>query len=763
MLTHERSLRSQAHAIIVEMSTARIGSSFLGAFACVFALDLSACGGTRVRDQTDAARCTSKSCGVDSSESGSTDTMDTSSIPDSGKIDRPVSDAGRTGDSRDPSDDAGSEPRPTRPPDPVDYGAKDIENLTLPSATATASFVGERDTIAALQCNECGGKEPADSDDKSLPRFTWFNHQGTEEWVQYDFAEPTVLSGAGVYWFVDDRASLLPVSWQLSQRDDNGKWEPIAAAAGYPIERDRYNWVKFDRITTRAIRLTAKLPPNKSAGILRWKVFDAPLPRPLLAFKSSTGILNHDAILQSYGRSERPWHRANIPFFDAPDAELRDIYYFRFWNYRQNIQLEATSRAWVVREGASYGITVCPAGHHIYEGRWLRNPEYVDDTIRYWFTEGQRRAYGNWLADGVFAHYLVHGKKEPLAALLPALEGNFAGWEQEHFDAERGLFKWIPDRDGMEASLAGFEEGAATNFPKGTVLFGGEGYRPSLNSYMFAELRAIARTAELAGDRAKSERYGQKAQQLKDTVQRELWNEQLSFFVQRRASDYGFVGGRELIGYFPWAFGVADFAPARVAAWSQLMNEQGFSATYGPTTLERRNPYFMREFDHPTTWNGPSWPYSTSLTLAAMANLLQETDQKVVSRTDYWETFRRYTATHYDPNGTPTLRENHHPTENRWLAQGANYNHSRFTDLVITGLVGLRPRADSMFELHPLAPETWNYFCLEDLRYHGHLFTIVWDRDGSQYGRGRGLRVFRDGVLLFDQPELAPLTFKLPD
>ena len=43
--------------------------------------------------------------------------------------------------------------------------------------------------------------------------------------------------------------------------------------------------------------------------------------------------------------------------------------------------------------------------------------------------------------------------------------------------------------------------------------------------------------------------------------------------------------------------------------------------------------------------------------------------------------------------------------------------------------------------------DRWNYFCLDNVAYHGHVLTIVWDRDGSHYHAGRGLSVFIDGQL----------------
>ncbi len=54
----------------------------------------------------------------------------------------------------------------------------------LPGINATASHVNDGDTTVAL-CDGLSGKSSAD---KTIPRFTWWDHRGTSEWVQYDFA-----------------------------------------------------------------------------------------------------------------------------------------------------------------------------------------------------------------------------------------------------------------------------------------------------------------------------------------------------------------------------------------------------------------------------------------------------------------------------------------------------------------------------------------------------------------------------------------------
>ena len=82
--------------------------------------------------------------------------------------------------------------------------------------------------------------------------------------------------------------------------------------------------------------------------------------------------------------------------------------------------------------------------------------------------------------------------------------------------------------------------------------------------------------------------------------------------------------------------------------------------------------------------------------------------------------------------------------------------------MIITGLVGLRPRADQTVEVNPLAPDDWPYFALDRIAYHGRTLTILWDKTGQRYGRGRGLRVLADGREIAAADQLTRVAGKLP-
>jgi hypothetical protein len=179
-----------------------------------------------------------------------------------------------------------------------------------------------------------------------------------------------------------------------------------------------------------------------------------------------------------------------------------------------------------------------------------------------------------------------------------------------------------------------------------------------------------------------------------------------------------------------------------------LMDPNYFYAPFGPTTVERQDPQFLISKTC-CVWSGQSWPYATTQTLEAMANLLNNYQQELVSKKDYVKLLNIYAKTHRK-NGRPYIAEAAHPDTGSWEGHDSanhseHYFHSGYVDLIITGLVGLRPRDDDKIEVNPLAPEDWNYFALDDIPYRGRRLAIFWDKDGNRYGRGAGLQVLVDG------------------
>ncbi len=505
-------------------------------------------------------------------------------------------------------------------------------------------------------------------------------------------------------------------------------------------------------------------------------------------------VLNKDRALAAqtfWDNRDFDWYKANIPFFDCPDAEMVTTYYYRWEVVTKHLTYGSPATGYAFTEfidrpfwSGAYGAISCPAGHQLYEVRWLADPRIAQDYARYWFrTEGaQPRRYSTWLADAVWASHLAQNAPAFAKNLLPDLIRNYEGWEKSHFVPSVGLFWQIGHDDGMEFNIASRQTKATFN--------GAPSYRPSFNAYMWADAQAIARIAELAGDQASAQRFRAKAEALKAKLQEWLWDSKREFFLIRFKNDEEcdpknwpgqkiaahtfiyedgpFAGnseGRELIGYVPWQFNLLDGDRGFENAWKFLMDPKYFYAPFGPSFVGRNDPLF-KIVDRCCWWSGQSWPYANAQTLAALANLLHNHDQKIISRDDYVRLLGIYARTHRK-NGRPYIAEAAHPDTGSWEGHDGynhseHYFHSSFNDLVITGLIGLKPRADDVVELDPLAPRGWNYFALEDVSYHGRKLTVVWDRDGKRYGQGAGLRVLADGREIASAKVLGKISAKLP-
>jgi hypothetical protein len=447
------------------------------------------------------------------------------------------------------------------------------------------------------------------------------------------------------------------------------------------------------------------------------------------------------------------WLQKEIPFFECPDKEVEEMYYFRWWSFRKH--LEQTTNGFVFTEFLTKPQPISSAlGHQIAEGRWLHDQNYLDDYVRYWLRDTNSRQqlhkYSSWLEAALWQRYLVTGDKKFPAALLNDLVADYRQWETERLSTN-GLFWQYDVRDAMEESISG----SRTN----------KNLRPSINSYMLGNATALAKIAKLAGNRKLVKEFSGKAAKLKNLVASNLWNANANFFEVRR-DDGQFSNAREEIGFIPWQFGLPDDDKKYATAWLQLADPAGFSAPFGITTAERRHPQFRTHGFGKCEWDGAVWPFATSQTLDALANFLRDYKTANVTRQNYFDAFLTYVHSQH-AGGKPYIGEYLDETTGQWI-NGKNdrsrfYNHSTFADLIIGGIVGLVPRADKTVEIFPLLPDgTWDWFCLDGVNYHGHTLTIIWDKDGTHYGRGQGLFVLADGKEIARENKLSKLTGKLP-
>src|SRR5262249_20018495 len=127
------------------------------------------------------------------------------------------------------------------------------------------------------------------------------------------------------------------------------------------------------------------------------------------------------------------WLKSNVPAFACPDRDFEEIYWYRWWSYRKHIR--QFGDALTLTEFLTYKNAVSSAvGHHVMEGRWLRDKSYLDQTLHYWLrgTNGKPndvQKYSSWTVWAAHQRYLVNQDQAFVVDLLPDCQRDDRAWE----------------------------------------------------------------------------------------------------------------------------------------------------------------------------------------------------------------------------------------------------------------------------------------------------------------------------------------------
>lgn len=482
-----------------------------------------------------------------------------------------------------------------------------------------------------------------------------------------------------------------------------------------------------------------------------------------------------DSFSKKYFETDSPWFEENTPFFECSDPVLEEVYQYRWKLYKAHIR-DLGHKGYVVTEFLDdvgwqkhpYAMLNDATGFHLYEGRWLRDRQYMDGFIDFLYAGGGNdRHFAESIADAGYAVGLVTGDLQYIARYLPAMKHIYNLWD-DHYDFSKGLYFIEPLLDATEYTVSSIDaSGGKDGFR------GGDAFRPTINAYMYANALAISRLSGLAGDKKSEKDYAARAQKLKELVESQLWSEHLQHFADRYFASndhvkyWTFIRARELAGYVPWAHNLPSDDPKYTACWEHLLCSDMFSGPFGLRTIEPSYEYYMKQYRYlgkapECQWNGPSWPFQTTQVLLGIANILNHSKHLPFEKQDYFKLLRQYAQQHY-LDGKLNLQEDYNPDTGKpivGLDRSHHYNHSGFIDLIITGLCGLRPRNDNLLEVNPQFVESEiGFFCLENVAYHGHSITILWDRTGEKHQKG--FSIFLNGKQVHHSTSVEKVTVPL--
>jgi hypothetical protein len=481
-----------------------------------------------------------------------------------------------------------------------------------------------------------------------------------------------------------------------------------------------------------------------------------------LCIHGAQAALDTASLAKQYFANDAAWYQDKIPYFDSSDKQINEVYYYRWKIFRAH-QRDLGAKGYISTEfldDVSWELLPWASlndatGFHVGEGRWSRDRRYTDDYLGFMLTGGDDHHFTDYIQDSTWGRYLVDGDSASVTKYIEQMKSLYDGWS-DHFDTSKGLYWVEPLLDATEYTISSIDaSGGKDGFT------GGQAFRPSINSYQYANARAIAKIAALAGQSSVVNDYNSRAAALRANVQKSLWNSTFEHFIDRyKVSNsfvkyWDFIRGRELVGLVPWTFDLPENSSDYANAWKHVLNTDELLGPHGLRTVEPSYQYYMRQYRYDGTqkecqWNGPVWPFQTTQVLLAMSNFLDHYQQNVVTNNDFIKLLKQYTQLHYQGT-TLNLEEDYAPDTGApivGLARSPHYFHSGYIDIIMSGLVGIRPRADDFLEVNPLISSDMTYFRVEKVQYHGSSIAIQWDVDGKHYNVGAGLRIERDGKVI---------------
>ncbi|KAK3675323.1 hypothetical protein LTR78_004833 [Recurvomyces mirabilis] len=519
---------------------------------------------------------------------------------------------------------------------------------------------------------------------------------------------------------------------------------------------------------------------------------------PADSYLQTTNFLNHSSYVQDL--DDPQWYLDNIPFIDVPDQSMSDVYYYRTSVIKRHLKWVAEGQGWVSTEfihpvswSSKFQSTPDSAPHHVVELRWLRDLNYVKNHIQQYTRGGVEKLSGvtftHYMHQAIYEHAQSTGDIDFLTSQLDGMIAMYELWDKLR-DNTTGLYHRTPLQDAQEYSLPGFlvggpsggamhewddfglsaSQGGGNNY--GLIWSGPETYRPSMNAYMVAGARVIGQIAAMVGNNSLSHTWSQYAGDLQTKMENMLYSQELNFWIDVVEHTNLRCEGRELIGTYPYRFGIG-MNETYIRGLEASLTQEGFLSEFGPTTLEQTNSYFtaLKNTTYCCVWNGQSWPFSTSVYLDTLARIARNGLSSIITPAFFNQEMTKYTLTNYK-DGVPYTAESHYPSVDGWSGDTGNhsehYLHSTYLNNIFTDFFGIVPDFGDTLVLQPLVPSNWSHFAIENLPYHGSLLSFVWDQDGSHYKTGTygnssaGFSIFSNGTLFHHQPTLCAVNVTLP-
>jgi hypothetical protein len=492
-----------------------------------------------------------------------------------------------------------------------------------------------------------------------------------------------------------------------------------------------------------------------------------------------------DQVMESQQNEYQSWFE-KAPTFDSSDPVLNKTWKYRWFLLRHNLsdpQYGHLSHP-LFYEGRSHKKSKKPFSKggwefsklinlsvplHIMDARWYHDPAYCegallnmkdapseDGMFRCLTVDTVMHSFANFSCWSAYQLYLVHRNIETISDLLPAMKLNVRAWNHVHGnETDHLMIEHKHTRTGKEYQPSYWYFHDFPKNPKDKQTYT-HLKRVDRAVYHYLNTLGVAKLCEITGD-SEADVYYHQAEKIKQDILEKMWDAPSQFFYDLHYQTDEKALVKNIVGIYPgWAQIIDDRFNGMI---EHLFDEKEFHTKCPFPSVSLDCPAYAKDGGwmghfvkgrNGCVWDGPTWPYTNSIALDALARESKRRNHQFDSQFAHY--LREYSFLHFmhrDLN-QPGLVEHYNSETGEPLSDEQEYNHSYYIDLLISHVAGLSVEKERLV-LDPLHIGL-DYFCLDRVKVKGLELRITYRKPGSSLESQsieEGYRLFVNGKLVF--------------
>jgi hypothetical protein len=516
------------------------------------------------------------------------------------------------------------------------------------------------------------------------------------------------------------------------------------------------------------------------------------LPKSRTEFDRYAALTPDEAFRDGVTAFNERWAK-DIPYIDVPSPAVEKAILYRWWGERYN-SLDTNESGYVYQfpvtiEGVNLyeNAIVLTQPMHLQDTKWMRNPYLAYGQIlnvgelsgssAFLDSPGDgswNNHYSQYIGTSGLEAYSVHGGGTDIAEKFAYYFEKDGVGQLEHYDGnDNNLISYtanyMPGNDA-DALTFGYSKSPTSN--------GRSNIERPESAYVWGDFDAAAKLYGVAGaSQTKIDELNDKAGDIKDAIQNLLWDPEEKMFLAKtmegttangpssrpnHLTDKTHIPVRESNLYDVYAQNLLD--PADYETYVDGFRFLSYGDNFPIFPF-----YTANQYDKSIVSGGSNNFSNINFTVqyrGVRSGLrYYDPDRKWIDEA-YAARLLDWMAWSVYPNAGDLRVPSQAEYYSNWNATAKTYNRNNHVHVMlgnmnyiyVEDMGGLQPRLDDKIELWPI-DLGYDYFMVNNVRYHGKDVTLVWDEDGSKYGLGAGYSLFIDGVKKVSVDKLGKFTY----